>query len=232
MQAAASRAVEALLEPLGELLHELVLVGGAAIPLWIDTPGAPPPRPTNDTDVIAAIQGRVAYYAFAERLRTQQFSEVQNSDVICRWRHTPTGWLYDVMPIDADVLGFENMWYADAHSDAVLLTLPGGTRVRVASPPLLLATKFVAFNHRGHSDYLASHDMYDIMALIDGRREIVAEIAAATSSVRASLAASFEGLVRTGALRDAALNYLPGDRHSPEAEEMLALRAREIAELA
>jgi len=39
---------------LGELVDEVVFVGGAAVTLWITDPAAPPVRPTNDVDVVEA----------------------------------------------------------------------------------------------------------------------------------------------------------------------------------
>jgi hypothetical protein len=37
---------------LGDLADEVVFVGGARVTLWITDPAAPPPRPTQDVDVI------------------------------------------------------------------------------------------------------------------------------------------------------------------------------------
>jgi hypothetical protein len=58
MQRSAAQALEQQLRPLAPLLDELVLVGGAAVPLWVSAPGAPPARPTNDTDLIVATRSR------------------------------------------------------------------------------------------------------------------------------------------------------------------------------
>ena len=40
---------------LGELLDEVVFVGGATVGLWITDPAAPAPRPTKDVDVIVEV---------------------------------------------------------------------------------------------------------------------------------------------------------------------------------
>ena len=39
-----------------------------------------------------------------------------------------------------------------------------------------LATKFTAFDSRGKGDYVMSHDREDIVAVLDGRPEIVNEV--------------------------------------------------------
>ena len=40
---------------------------------------------------------------------------------------------------------------------------------------MLLCTKLVAFADRGHNDYYGSHDLEDIITLVDGRDSILAE---------------------------------------------------------
>lgn len=230
MQEVHARALEVLLLPLGDLLSEVVLVGGAAIPLWVNAPGAPPPRPTNDTDVIVAIRSRAEYYEFGERLRERGFGEVMDSRVICRWRHIRSGALYDVMPLDDAILGFSNQWYEDAFKTARQVVLPAGLEVRVATPPYLLATKLVAFRDRGHGDFLASHDIEDALSLIDGRTTLLEEIGAA-EHVRMWIASEFNAMLETSAARDAILNYLPHDS-PPGADEILLEKLRHVVALA
>lgn len=48
---------------LGDLRHEVVFVGGATITLWITNPGAPPPRPTKDVDVIVEVTTRLGLHS-------------------------------------------------------------------------------------------------------------------------------------------------------------------------
>lgn len=90
---------------LGDLVDEVVFVGGATITLWITDPAAPPPRPTKDVDVIVEVATRADYYAFEERLRALGLAD--DDDVICRWQHRESGLILDAMPTDAALLGFE-----------------------------------------------------------------------------------------------------------------------------
>lgn len=230
MQVAAARALETLLVPLRPLLSELVLVGGAAIPLWVDAPGAPPARPTNDTDVIVAVKSRVQYHLFGERIRELGFGEVSESKVVCRWRHRATGALYDVMPLDEFILGFSNQWYEDTFNLARDIELPDGIVVTTATAPCLVATKLEAFADRGGRNYLASHDMYDIVALLDGRVTLVNEIRESPAALRRWIASEFSGIVETQNVRDAVLNYLPYDA-PPGADELLTARFEEVSRL-
>jgi hypothetical protein len=61
--------LEAAAAALGDLLGEVVFVGGATIGLWITDPAAPPPRPTKDVDVIVEVASRGAFHEFEQRLR-------------------------------------------------------------------------------------------------------------------------------------------------------------------
>ncbi len=45
-----------------------------------------------------------------------------------------------------------------------------------ASAPCFLATKFEAFYSRGGGDYLLSKDIEDILAVVDGRLELIEEL--------------------------------------------------------
>jgi hypothetical protein len=95
---------------LGELLSEVVFVGGATVELWITDPFAPPPRPTKDVDVVVEVTTRTAFHEFEAKLRANGFAEDQEDRVICRWRHSESAFILDAMPARADILGFANRW--------------------------------------------------------------------------------------------------------------------------
>ena len=57
------------------------------------------------------------------------------------------------MPDNAEILGFSNRWYKTAIETAELHAL-GDLKIRVASPPLFLATKFEAHHGRSEGDYV------------------------------------------------------------------------------
>lgn len=56
--------------------------------------------------------------------------------------------------------------------------------IRFLSPPYFVATKLEAYKGRGNDDPLASHDMEDILNIIDGRPELIDEINNADQDVR------------------------------------------------
>lgn len=166
---------------LGEALNEVVFLGGATVTLWITDPGAPPVRPTKDVDVVVEATTRMAFHDFEARLRELHFTEDQEDGVICRWRHRDSDLILDAMPADPGILGFANRWQGTALPHALERPLPSGATIRAVPPPYLLATKLEAFHGRGHSDLLASRDFADIVALVDGRSELVAEAQATPS---------------------------------------------------
>jgi predicted nucleotidyltransferase len=171
---------------LGPLREEVVLLGGASIPLWITDPAARPARLSRDVDVIIEVATYGAYQRFAERLREKNFVEDPNSPVICRfvYRDEATELVLDVMPTDESVLGFGGGWARRAFSAAEWITLPSGCKIRAATPPYLLATKIEAFRGRGKGDFLGSRDFEDVVVLVDGRNELLQELERTESELR------------------------------------------------
>jgi hypothetical protein len=174
------------LEP---FLDEVAFVGGATVALWITDPAAPEPRVTKDVDAVVEVASRLAWYRFEERLRAHGLRNDTSSTVICRWRAGSPGdeLLIDVMPGDAAILGFENRWQRPALDHARTLSLPTGQSIRAIPPPYLVATKLEAWNARGGGDHLRSHDLEDIITLVDGRAEVVDEVGDAPGDLRSFL---------------------------------------------
>ena len=197
--------VEVVAAALGDLCEELVFVGGCAASLLIDTPSAPPTRVTYDVDVIAEVAALSGYYALEKRFAERGFArDMSEGAPICRWRVQDVE--VDLMPTDERILGFSNRWYPAAVASASSIALPSGRRIRLISAPAFLATKFEAFDTRGKSDVLISHDLEDIVNVIEGRAVIVEEIAGAESALRACLAVKFRELSRNPDFA----NALPG----------------------
>jgi predicted nucleotidyltransferase len=80
------------------------------------------------------------------------------------------------MPLDEKILGFSNRWYEPAMDSAVVHELGPDLRVRVVTAVYFCATKLEAFAGRGKHDYQSSHDLEDLMAVVDGRPELAEEI--------------------------------------------------------
>ncbi len=145
---------------------------------------------------------------------------------MCRWRRD--GVVVDVMPVDEPILGFSNRWYPTALVTARVLDL-AEHRVRVVTPALFVATKLEAFRGRGRGDFLASHDLEDIVTVFDGRAELPGEIADAPAEVRSYIAAELRALLDNPDFLDALSGFLPPDAASQRRRLALEARLRDIA---
>ena len=122
--------------------------------------------------------------------------------------------ILDVMPLDETILGFSNRWYREAMYAAEVLTLEPSLEIRAITAPFFMATKLEAFKGRGGGDYFASHDLEDVISVIDGRSELLAEVRATSDDLRGYLAGEFRSLMRDQRFIDALPGHLPPDAAS------------------
>ena len=102
--------------------------------------------------------------------------------------------------------------------------------IRVIAAPYFLATKLAAFDDRGDEDFLLSRDMEDIVAVLDGRPEIVEEVIGAEKRLRVHLAKRFADLLKDYRFTDALPGHLPSDVASQRRLFALLERIRAISE--
>jgi hypothetical protein len=213
---------------LSPLLDDLVFVGGCITGLLITDDAAPAVRSTGDVDAIAEITSYAAYVRFSDRLRQLGFVEdVSEGAPLCRWRHGEEA-ILDVMPLDREILGFSNRWYRDAMNAAQVVALEPALHPRVITAPFFIATKLEAFKSRGRRDYLASHDLEDVIAVIDGRSELIEEVRSAQRALRAYLSIDLSALVNDPHFIDALPAHLPSDQASQARLPILLERIEEL----
>lgn len=173
-------------------------------------------------DVIVSLQRPTDYHlVLTPKLHDLGFREYM-CDVLCRW--TFEGLFVDVMPNDASVLGFTNRWYGGAIDTAEVRDL-GAVSIRLITAPYFIATKLEAFSDRGKRDFAASHDLEDVLAVVNGRPEIIDEIDGAQAVVRAYIAEQFGALLAEKAF----MNVLPGIVE-PGREAIVEARMRDVAD--
>jgi len=221
--------VELIAAALGSLRDELVFVGGCAAGLLMTDPGAAPARVTYDVDLAVEVAALHRYHQVEAEFSKRGFMRDMASEVICRWRYRDLE--VDLMPTDPGVLGFANRWYPLAVAAAEEAVLPSGLTIRLISAPLFVATKFEAFADRGAEDLLGSHDLEDIINIVEGRPELTAEIDRSAGDLRAYLADKCAVLLSMPDF----MNYLPGmvfqDETLPERVATVAARLQHIAAL-
>ena len=211
-------------EALGDLREQLVFVGGSVAGLLLTDPLAEGVRATLDVDAVVDA-GRAAFYRLEETVAARGFVRDSSSDVICRWVHRESGVVFDLMPVDAEVLGFSNRWYPYAVQTAEPVELAEGVTIRLVTAVAFVATKLEAFVSRGRGDFVSSHDLEDVLNVVDGREQLVSELAAAPTPLREAVAAVFAGLL---AHPDFA-NVLPGLIAEPERAELIQARLESMS---
>ncbi len=211
-------------QALGDLREQVVFLGGAVAGLLVTDPLAEGVRATVDVDAVVQAK-RVQFHRMQRELARRGFREDADSGVICRWIHRDSGVVFDLMPENPDVLGFANHWYPYAVATAQRVALGDGLHIRLATAVAFVATKMEAFASRGRGDVLASHDLEDVLNIVDGREELVRELAEAVPDVRHALAQAFADLLA----RPGFLDVLPGLIAEPERVDVVARRLRAMA---
>ena len=223
--------LEVVARRLGDVLRRrLVFTGGAVVGLLITDPAMPSIRPTEDVDLVAQVLARAEFDEVESALRAQGFKPDMSPDApICRWRVDAV--TVDVMPTLEAILGFTNRWYPLAVATAAAVVLPSGVEIHVVQAPVFVATKLEAFHGRGQNDYLFSHDLGDLISVIDGRDVFLQDCMQAPEDLRRYLATEFQQLLSQRAFMDALAGHLPTDAASQARLPDLVRMLRQLAGL-
>jgi len=225
------REVAQRIEP---LLPRLAFLGGVVVDLFVTEPTARPSRATKDVDVVIDL---VHYGQYAETLRDELVALGLEEDTTvgaprCRWRFKDAPrQIVDIMPTKGEVLGFSTEWYAEAFQSAQPFAVPGGPVIRLVTPAYYLATKITAFHDRGRRDPIVSHDLEDIIAVVDGRTSLVMELQAAPPGVRAFIAGAWRDLLQTGEVPALLEAHLGPDEASQARAGLVLTRIEAMARL-
>lgn len=189
---------------LGTLRKQFVFVGGSIVELLLDKSYPLPPRATMDVDTIVEVYGHGSFAGIEAALRKLGFKNDVSGGVICRWHID--GIALDVMPTDPKILGFSNYWYKAAIKNAKPHFLEPELDILLITAPYFIATKMEAFNSRGEHNFYGSHDLEDIITLLDGRESILDEIKNSTADLKSYLIEKFNELQKNAYF----INALPG----------------------
>lgn len=216
----------AMAQAMGPLCEQVVFVGGCATGLLLDDAELMDVRPTEDVDAIVEVASLVAYHRVADKLMDRGFKQTMADNT------PPFRWYWnrmqlDLVPLDEKVLGFANRWYRVGFDAALAVELAGGLKLRHLSAPHFLATKFEAFKDRGNNDVYLSHDLEDIMTVMEGRSTVAREMVAAHEAVRKHVGLSVEALLHMPTF----INALPGLLSDPEKEQAVKARLTQISKL-
>ena len=192
--------VSKVAEALGpDLREQVAFVGGCTTSfLLTDEFVLEQVRHTEDVDLIVHVMGYPGFYALQQALRAKGFKDMppdpEESAPVCAMKLGDLR--VDFMPDDPQVLGFSNRWYGNALKTAMPYELSDDLSVRLVNPPYFLATKLEAYKGRGKGDPLSSHDIEDLLTLIDGRESLIDEVKTAPEELRGYLAEEFSQLLQ------------------------------------
>ena len=89
---------------LGDLRGQVVFIGGAVAGLLVTDPLADSVRATRDVDAVVNTS-RALFHRLEAQVAQRGFVRDAGSEVICRWVHQATGLIFDLMPVQPEVLG-------------------------------------------------------------------------------------------------------------------------------
>ena len=191
------------LEP---LLSELVFVGGATLSLYVDEGAVEEARPTDDVDCIVEVASRVQYSALEAKLRQLGLNNVAEKGApICRWGIGDL--IVDVMPTDEKILGFSNRWYLGGIKNKKPVTL-GEQKLAILPLDYLIASKLEAFSNRGKADPRLSKDLEDIVYVLDGNKDPLAEMSALSAELKTYFRGELLSLLASDVFQEALQGFL------------------------
>jgi hypothetical protein len=214
-----------------ELRDQVVFLGGAAAGLLVTETRGHELRPTDDVDVVADVASQAGFYALQAKLKERGFHEDPQAKVLCRFRRGEL--VLDLMPVDPRILGFSNRWYEYAIESASKVELaPAGSEsapitIRVVSASCFVATKLEAYRGRGDGD-LYHADIEDIVTVIDGRPELLAELSKERADLREYVRSAMAELLAAGLEEKIAGLMLP-DHSSQTRVPLVVSTCRRIA---
>lgn len=215
------------LDPLG---FKYAFVGGSIVEFLVDYPDLSPVRPTDDLDVIVEVMAHRRYSDIEEILRRAGFRhDTSQGAPICRW--TLGELIVDVMPTEGALIGLNTTWFVEALETTTPREIMG-VKVPLISAVAFIATKMTAFADRGRGDYYGSHDLEDIVAVIDGRAAIVQDIESAAPALKAYVARRINELIKKPDFQESLAGHLPSDSASQGRLPILRERLNKIAALA
>ena len=216
---------------LGPLRPKAVFLGGSATGFHLTDKAEPEIRATKDVDIIVEVASRVEYHQLEKTLRELGFSQkMQKDDPICRWYLNDV--IVDVMPTNENILGFSNRWYLPAIRNSVAIELERKLEIQIVTAPYFLGTKLDAFFGRGRGDYLASHDMEDIIYLINGRVEILEEVKNSEPDLKDYIIKSLKGFLENELFLEALPGHLLPDQASQGRRSIILERIKKIVAVA
>lgn len=208
---------------LKEMKNEMIFVGGAVVSLYTDDPAADEIRPTKDVDMTLHILNLGHWEKVQEKLSILGFYPDPFGHAICSYKYKDIP--IDIMAMNDGPLGPANKWYAIGAKSAWSVQVKE-QEIKILSAPCYLATKFEAFKDRGN-DYRTSHDIEDIIYILDNRISIAEEINQSDSIIKQFLIQELQNMINKGLLQEVLMAHI----HPLMIEERLPIVEEKITQI-
>jgi hypothetical protein len=186
--------VAEIAEALKDFKNNMIFIGGAVVSLYADDPAADEIRPTKDVDLTIDILNLSHWVEVQEKLGGLGFYPDPFGHAICSYKYKDIP--VDIMSMTDGPLGPANPWYKIGY-ESLWRVKAKDQEIQILSAPCYLATKFEAFNNRG-KDYRTSHDIEDIIYILDNRTSVVAEVLQSDARIRQFIAEQLKQINRLG----------------------------------
>ncbi len=191
-------------EALKDIKQDMVFVGGAVVSLYTDDPVADEIRPTQDIDMTINIVNLSHWQKVQEQLGALGFYPDTFGHAICSYKYKDIP--VDIMATEDGPLGPSNRWYKIGFKN-LWSAKAKDQEISILSAPCYLATKFEAFNNRG-SDYRTSHDLEDIIYVLDNRITIVDDIIKDDSRIANFIKEQLQNITNKGIMQEVLIAHI------------------------
>jgi hypothetical protein len=184
--------------------ERLVYVGGAIISLYTDDSAADEIRPTYDIDLTL----EVTTYSHWQKIQSQLASLGihPNPEGKSIYSYQYQGIPLDFISAEDDAFGPSNKWYKEGFKDLQKVQVEEEL-ISIFKAPCFLATKIEAFKNRG-SDPRTSHDIEDVVYVLDNRKNIVEEILTAPGNIKYFVISEIKKFKENGILEEVLLAHI------------------------
>lgn len=203
---------------LGPLHERVVYVGGAVVSLYADRYPQEELRLTKDVDIFLEIASIAELEALRLQLKSLGFRQSAEDSVMCRFR---------LHNIKVDVMATREVDWAPANPwfepglEYLWNVTRDGIDFKILSAPFFLATKLSAFHGRGGNDPRTSHDIEDIVYVLQNRTNIEEELMTAPEAVRKFLKLFACEVLESILWQEAVLYNLP---HGQQTQSFVRIR--------
>lgn len=208
---------------LQQLKHNMVFVGGAVVSLYADDPAADDIRPTQDIDIALNIINFSHWEKVQAQLGALGFYPDPFGHAICSYKYKDIP--VDIMAAEDGPLGPANRWYKMGFEN-LWMAKAKDQEIKILSAPCYLATKFEAFNDRG-SDYRTSHDIEDIIYVLDNRIGIGEEIAKEDVRITSFIKEQLQIIINNSLMQEVLMAHI----HPLMIEERLPIVEEKITQI-